>query len=77
MAPIKWVAHDTDIECSKPEKFGMYHGQPCLMIKLNKVYGWEPEPYYNITEVSVKKSPHGHGWIFFLEILIFHLPYYT
>ena len=36
MAPIKWVAYDTDIECSKPEKFGMYHGQPCLMIKLNK-----------------------------------------
>ena len=52
MAPIKWVAYDTDIECSKPEKFGMYHGQPCLMLKLNKVYGWEPEPYYNITEVS-------------------------
>ena len=52
MAPIKWVAYDTDIECSKPEKFGMYHGQPCLMLKLNKVYGWEPQPYYNITEVS-------------------------
>ena len=57
MAPIKWVAHDTDIECSKPEKFGMYHGQPCLMLKLNKVYGWEPEPYYNITEVSLDISP--------------------
>ena len=37
VAPIKWVAYDTDIECSKPEKFGMYHGQPCIMIKLNKV----------------------------------------
>ena len=57
MAPIKWVAYDTDIECSKPEKFGMYHGQPCLMLKLNKVYGWEPEPYYNITEVS-RQSPY-------------------
>ena len=53
MAPIKWVAYDTDIECSKPEKFGMYHGQPCLMLKLNKVFGWEPQPYYNITEVSL------------------------
>ena len=53
VAPIKWVAYDTDIECSKPEKFGMYHGQPCLMLKLNKVYGWEPEPFYNISEVSL------------------------
>ena len=51
VAPIKWVAYDTDIECSKPEKFGMYHGQPCLMLKLNKVFGWEPQPYYNMTEV--------------------------
>ena len=23
-----------------------------MMIKLNKVYGWEPDPYYNITEVT-------------------------
>ena len=51
VSPIKWAAHDTDVECTKPEKFGMYHGRPCVMVKLNKVYGWEPEPYYNITEV--------------------------
>ena len=56
MAPIKWVAYDTDIECSKPEKFGMYHGQPCLMLKLNKVFGWEPEPYYNMTEVREREN---------------------
>ena len=53
MSPIKWAAHDTDVECTKPEKFGMYHGRPCVMVKLNKVYGWEPEPYYNITEVTL------------------------
>ena len=53
VSPIKWAAHDTDVECTKPEKFGMYHGRPCVMVKLNKVYGWEPEPYYNITEVTL------------------------
>lgn len=58
VAPIKWAAYNTDVECTKPEKFGMYHGKPCLMIKLNKVYGWEPEPYYNITEImEIPKMP--------------------
>ena len=27
--------------------------QPCLIVKLNKVFGWEPEPFYNLTEVIV------------------------
>lgn len=52
VGPKKWAAYDTDIECTKPEKFGMYHGKPCIMVKLNRVYGWEPEPYYNTTEVG-------------------------
>ena len=47
----KWIAHDYEYPCTKAEKFGMYIGQPCVSVKLNKVYGWEPEPYYNITEV--------------------------
>jgi len=58
VSPIKWAAHDTDTECTKPEKFGMYIGKPCMMIKLNKVYGWEPDPYYNITEImELPKMP--------------------
>jgi len=46
------------VECTKPEKYGMYHGKPCVIIKLNKIYGWEPEPYYNITEImDLPKMP--------------------
>jgi len=51
VAPIKWWALDTDVPCTAPEKFGMFHGRPCVIVKLNKIYGWEPEPYYNITEI--------------------------
>ncbi len=32
--------------------YGMYHGRPCIIIKLNNVYGWEPQPYYNLSEVK-------------------------
>jgi hypothetical protein len=34
--------------------YGMYHGRPCLILKLNNIYGWEPEPYYNISEVQYR-----------------------
>ena len=30
------------------------------MVKLNRVYGWEPEPYYNITEVMRKNQNNIH-----------------
>ena len=53
MSGKKWIAHDYEYPCTKAGKFGMYIGQPCVSVKLNKVYGWEPEPYYNITEVII------------------------
>jgi len=48
----KWMALDTDVPCTGAEKFGMYHGKPCVILKMNKVYGWQPEPYYNITQIQ-------------------------
>merc|ERR1712032_1525971 len=47
----KAIDFSYDTPCTKAEFFGYFHGQPCLVVKLNKVFGWEPEPYYNITEV--------------------------
>jgi len=32
-------------DCKKENKFGYADGNPCVLIKLNKIYDWEPEPY--------------------------------
>ena len=45
-------------KCTKPDNYGYYHGRPCVLLKMNKVVGWEPEPYYNLTEVErLEKMP--------------------
>jgi len=52
---IDWSYHS---KCTKPDNYGYYHGRPCVLLKMNKVVGWEPEPYYNLTEVgSLEKMP--------------------
>lgn len=33
--------------CTKEQKFGYDNGYPCVVIKMNKVYGWSPEVYTN------------------------------
>jgi sodium/potassium-transporting ATPase subunit beta len=32
-------------ECREDNKFGYPAGKPCVLIKLNKIFGWEPEPF--------------------------------
>jgi len=36
--------------CNSKNKYGFPQGKPCILIKLNKIYGWKPEPYQNVTE---------------------------
>lgn len=34
-------------ECSESQNFSYHLGKPCILIKLNRIYGWRPEPYMN------------------------------
>jgi len=42
--------------CNNKEDYGYGIGQPCILIKLNKIYGWVPEPYENVTEFPAYAS---------------------
>ena len=49
----EWLSDQgSDIKCISEEHYGYYHGKPCLLLKLNRIYGWVPYPYFNITEVD-------------------------
>jgi len=37
-------------KCSASNNYGFGEGQPCILVKLNKIYGWKPEPYTNNPE---------------------------
>jgi len=32
-------------DCNKDKEFGYPEGKPCVLIKLNKIFDWEPEPF--------------------------------
>lgn len=32
-------------QCTKEENFGYERGRPCILLKLNRIFGWVPEPY--------------------------------
>lgn len=46
------------------EAYGYPRGQPCVLLKISRMYGWEPEPYYNVTEIlaleTMPKSLKSH-----------------
>merc|ERR1712117_99261 len=49
----EWLSDQgSDIKCISEEHYGYYHGKPCILLKLNRVYGWQPVPYQNVTEVE-------------------------
>jgi len=35
--------------CSASNEFGYKFGTPCVLIKLNRIYAWKPDPYLNAT----------------------------
>ncbi|XP_076656465.1 sodium/potassium-transporting ATPase subunit beta-2 [Halictus rubicundus] len=42
--------------CSPAAQYGFNNSAPCIFIKLNRIYGWEPE-YYNDTKNLPKDMP--------------------
>ncbi len=49
----EWLSDQgSDIKCISEEHYGYYHGKPCMLLKLNRVYGWNPIPYFNVTMVE-------------------------
>jgi hypothetical protein len=39
------VSQDKLGGCDIDNKFGFLDAKPCILVKLNKIYGWEPEPF--------------------------------
>lgn len=37
--------------CSPQNSYGFNNSQPCIFLKLNKIYGWEPQFYDNVNEL--------------------------
>merc|ERR1711962_504336 len=44
-------------QCTLDTKYGFETGTPCLLLKLNRIYGWLPEPYENVTDMP-SEAPH-------------------
>lgn len=40
--PCKWDFAAWDTECNQGNDYGYADGQPCVLLKLNKIFDWEP-----------------------------------
>lgn len=38
-------------QCTKEELFGYERGRPCIVLKLNRIFGWVPEPYNDVNNL--------------------------
>lgn len=32
-------------ECTSAQNYSFNIGKPCILVKLNRIYGWKPEPF--------------------------------
>jgi len=44
--------------CTVANSYGFASGQPCIFLKMNKIYGWEPKPY-TYHEVETNTTTEG------------------
>ncbi|KAL5005399.1 hypothetical protein ScPMuIL_018855 [Solemya velum] len=52
-------------DCVKQQAFGFEDGQPCILLKINKIFAWMPEEYTNET---VPDSIRGHWSQYFVTV---------
>jgi len=42
----EWLSDQgSDFKCISEENYGYLQGQPCILLKMNKIYNWRPIPY--------------------------------
>jgi len=42
----EWLSDQgSDYKCITQEDYGYRHGKPCILLKMNKIYDWRPNPY--------------------------------
>lgn len=48
---------DLGHHCSAENRWGYDAGEPCVLLKLNKMIGWQPEVYKNLKEIEAADMP--------------------
>lgn len=50
-------------ECSESQNFSYHLGKPCILVKLNRIYGWKPDPYMVRPKDYPVQAPFKEGHI--------------
>jgi len=52
----KFDIKDLGNDCTKSQQYGYALGRPCIILKLNRIYGWTPD-YYNSSKELPENMP--------------------
>jgi sodium/potassium-transporting ATPase subunit beta len=50
-------------ECSESQNFSYHLGKPCILVKLNRIYGWKPDPYMERPKDYPPQAPFREGHV--------------
>lgn len=49
--------------CSKSNDYGFKNGTPCVILSLNRMIGWKPDPYENNSVPDVIADRYERGFV--------------